>query len=576
MSYFAIDILLGIFALGTVLFAVRKAGASLPSIGRLISALVAQSALIVLAFVWFDNSFTASPPSPSDWYLPAIVSLAYFVIRVALLLWMIRYWAALGEGRRSRWQLLAIAAWFYVAYSGNLFVAGVAIFASIAGTNRQRADDLEGRARFGALALSILSLMLLVPIAHEPIVLDVFELGTIDGVIHSSQFAIADSAPGPVRWIAFATRPLANTVLSLLGVLWFANLSLFVRLVVPRIQLKRMRLNPRFNLIYMLMLPVPALLLLVSLFAALYYGAGMNKASIARNLLDEKVDDLVEALAFPAASLRDGKDPSAVVVDWEVARRGEDVFFVRNGEELLAVSGFVAAPLAWGPILPDTLERVGGLYYRDSKLWLGAGVRVDSSRAVEAFRPVDQEFVRHLGDRVAADLMIEARTNLRITNNGLNFSSDLWADSAYAVRTDGYDTTRTQITNAANTYLLIGDWLHDVRGTRGGVALTVQTDPGRIVSEWLGGGAIVYRAGPLIGTMLLIGVLLGIAVNVAVGIGRGLVRGVLGDLARLTEGVERFGRGDFDSRVTIDGQDEVADLSHSFNRMAENIRENQA
>lgn len=532
--------------------------------------------MIVVTFALYDNRFTGSPPEPGDWYLPIILSLAYFAVRFTLVLWMLRFWGALGQGAGSTWRTLAVAAWFFTTYSGNLFVVAFAIVATIVGTNRQRADDLEGWPRFGALVLSSLSVFLLMPMAHEPIVLGVFGLGPVDGIMHSSQYSIAESAPVPALWIAFFTRPLAIAALSMLAVLWFANLSLFVRLIVPRIQLKGMRLNPRFNLIYVLMLPVPALLLLLSLGAALYYGAGMNKASIARNLLDEKVDDLVHALAFPVASLREGKQPASVVTEWDVARRAEDAFFVRDRESLLAVSGFVASPPAWESILPDTLDRVGGIYYRDEKLWLGAGERVDSSRTVEAFRPIDQEFIRHLGDRVGADLSIEARTGLRITDNGLSFSSNHWGDFPYAARTEAYDTTRANITNAANTFLLVGDWLHEAQGPRGGIGLSVQTDPGRIVNDWLGGGAFIHRAGPLIGTLLLIGVLLGIAVNVAAGIGRGLVRGVLGDLDRLTEGVERFGRGEFESRVAIDGQDEVADLAHSFNRMAENIRENQA
>ncbi len=51
-------------------------------------------------------------------------------------------------------------------------------------------------------------------------------------------------------------------------------------------------------------------------------------------------------------------------------------------------------------------------------------------------------------------------------------------------------------------------------------------------------------------------------------------RFVLKPINRLRKAQMRFSRGDYDSRVSLVGTDEMADLSHSFNTMAQTIRDN--
>ncbi len=65
----------------------------------------------------------------------------------------------------------------------------------------------------------------------------------------------------------------------------------------------------------------------------------------------------------------------------------------------------------------------------------------------------------------------------------------------------------------------------------------------------------------------------------AIGLGLGLAgslwasRKLAGPVARLSSAVEKFGKGDLSVSVDIKGQDEIAVLADSFNRMAANIRE---
>jgi len=66
-------------------------------------------------------------------------------------------------------------------------------------------------------------------------------------------------------------------------------------------------------------------------------------------------------------------------------------------------------------------------------------------------------------------------------------------------------------------------------------------------------------------------ILLAIAVLIAV-ISYPFVRGLTGRIERLQLGVETLGRGDLDTRVIVEGEDEVAQLAISFNRAAERIQ----
>ena len=52
-----------------------------------------------------------------------------------------------------------------------------------------------------------------------------------------------------------------------------------------------------------------------------------------------------------------------------------------------------------------------------------------------------------------------------------------------------------------------------------------------------------------------------------------IVRGLTARLARLKEGVQKFGAGDLATRVTVEGRDEVATLAASFNDSAERVEQ---
>jgi signal transduction histidine kinase len=87
--------------------------------------------------------------------------------------------------------------------------------------------------------------------------------------------------------------------------------------------------------------------------------------------------------------------------------------------------------------------------------------------------------------------------------------------------------------------------------------------------RWLMVADPPHRRNPVVAFILFLG-----GVVLAVGVGAyPVVRGLTGRLERLQAGVETFAAGELDTRVKVEGRDEVARLAESFNRAAAKIEE---
>ncbi|MPZ38591.1 MAG: HAMP domain-containing protein [Rhizobiales bacterium] len=96
-------------------------------------------------------------------------------------------------------------------------------------------------------------------------------------------------------------------------------------------------------------------------------------------------------------------------------------------------------------------------------------------------------------------------------------------------------------------------------------AWSVQLPDGR----WFVVRAPLRHRAPLFGLLLLLG---SIALAVAVG-AYPVVRGLTRRLERLQTGVETFGAGNLDTRVEVEGRDEVAQVAEAFNHSAVRIQD---
>ena len=91
-------------------------------------------------------------------------------------------------------------------------------------------------------------------------------------------------------------------------------------------------------------------------------------------------------------------------------------------------------------------------------------------------------------------------------------------------------------------------------------------------------GVVFNSARDVFQGFLISSLLVGAAVFVVVEIvsmiiGIGMTRTITGAVHRLYEGTQRVIEGDYSHRIEVTGNDQLAELSHSFNRMTENIEQ---
>src|SRR5205814_1831548 len=71
--------------------------------------------------------------------------------------------------------------------------------------------------------------------------------------------------------------------------------------------------------------------------------------------------------------------------------------------------------------------------------------------------------------------------------------------------------------------------------------------------------------------LVIIAVIFFIVVWISFIIGGSIIRTITGAVHRLYEGTQHVTAGDFSYRIEVHGNDQLAELSHSFNRMTENV-----
>ncbi len=99
-----------------------------------------------------------------------------------------------------------------------------------------------------------------------------------------------------------------------------------------------------------------------------------------------------------------------------------------------------------------------------------------------------------------------------------------------------------------------------------GVHSRISTVLGMVFRQRAEGGLVTYLLYFVIGLFLTVEL-----ISLVVGVS--LTRTITGAVHDLYEGTERVRRGDFAHRIEVQGDDQIAAVSHSFNRMAENLEQ---
>jgi sigma-B regulation protein RsbU (phosphoserine phosphatase) len=113
------------------------------------------------------------------------------------------------------------------------------------------------------------------------------------------------------------------------------------------------------------------------------------------------------------------------------------------------------------------------------------------------------------------------------------------------------------------------DWNHP--GNAGeGLFIAVQSRVSAVLGAVFNRSADRYQS--TLTNLLILDVVVFVAVEIiSLLIGVGMTRTITGAVHRLYEGTQRVIAGDFTHRIEVTGHDQLAELSHSFNRMTENM-----
>lgn len=115
------------------------------------------------------------------------------------------------------------------------------------------------------------------------------------------------------------------------------------------------------------------------------------------------------------------------------------------------------------------------------------------------------------------------------------------------------------------------DWDHPGQ-TGAGLFIAVRSRVSAVLGVVFNPGADVFQG--LLIFFLVAGVVVFVVVEItSLIIGIGMTRTITGAVHRLYEGTQRVIAGDYSHRIEVTGKDQLAELSHSFNRMTENIEQ---
>ncbi|HLE04912.1 MAG TPA: HAMP domain-containing protein, partial [Anaerolineales bacterium] len=126
---------------------------------------------------------------------------------------------------------------------------------------------------------------------------------------------------------------------------------------------------------------------------------------------------------------------------------------------------------------------------------------------------------------------------------------------------------------------LLGFVSHRLGWWRRASSLTQSLTIGHLLAALVGLIIVLVAAGLMFinkHDLTLAGLLLLFASSVAVSFGYFLSNSITDRLRDLERGARRLSEGNFDTRVTINGRDEVAQLGRAFNRMAERLEQAEA
>ncbi|HYP07146.1 MAG TPA: SpoIIE family protein phosphatase [Bryobacteraceae bacterium] len=336
-----------------------------------------------------------------------------------------------------------------------------------------------------------------------------------------------------------------------LGVLGFA-LSVRISRSVVRNMLWRLRNRLIVAYFFIAVVPLILITLLAGLGVALV--GGQISVFLVTSELDRRTNAIRESMAFLARE--SGKNTS-----WA----GNAEPFLRNrypGLQLLLRERNAWRDVTGSPVGGPAPEwpQGSGILVKDRKLY-GWGLATFENRSVMAVFPVTRDFLGQLAPDIGESTILNLETNDDLLHPDVD---------------NPQQPSRNRRVPAANVFDFPIWWTAPI--------VAAQWDaPEKTETEWLN---ILTRPSAILRTvlsqkvdfelvipvlLLLVGILFLIAEAISLLIGISLTRTITGAVHELYEGTVRVMKGDLAHRIPIGGNDQLGELSVSFNNMTSNM-----
>ena len=331
---------------------------------------------------------------------------------------------------------------------------------------------------------------------------------------------------------------------NILAVLLFVALIVIGAILSARlIRLSIWRLRNRLYVTYLFIGVVPIVLILV--LAAI--GTWIITGQVAVYLVSSELERRAASLATPARVLSQTKPEDRITAAQQMGRflaeRMPGVLVLVSGDKTVRYP-----PESTLEMPPVTLDDYNGFLLKDGAYYSAAIVKSGNTTAL-AIAPTDPEVLKNLVPGIG------------VSRFGLKgkFAGVVPAPASGWERLDFEVTWANQIR--------VADWA-DPQTSRT-AALFVTTRPSAVLNIVFGNGIDTAQNATFFFALVLGLLLLGELISLVIGIS--LTRTITRAVHGLYEGTSRIGKGDFAWRIPVKGNDQLAELGHSFNNMTAQI-----
>lgn len=399
--------------------------------------------------------------------------------------------------------------------------------------------------------------------------------------------------PAMLRAELALARPLDGALCVLILPLAAQFVILSLQFLSLPVSLRGTSLKRRIAFNYFFIRVVPGFLGAILTGLVVYLGYGLHKSAMVREAFDETLSrslPVVSRLLDDPVARQGAPDAARIRLmearDWMTAPGESPRLLLRaaDGSVVAHTGDLPDAALRNPPFVADTLTTNGGLLERGGALFLVArrAPADTAARQVEAWVPLDSLYLARLAARTAVDIHLAALPDLYIAETSVQVGGDsAWTAMPVHVSAH-YRPVRPEAGRydrpfyLCRAFLPVGDWRWGrLRSIAGAVQMTLHTSLRYLGLTGRQSLFLISTNAATFGLIFAALLLIGLTESIAVRTGRGILSSVLKEVTALRDAAQRFGQGDLDHRIPVEGKDEIGTVAGALNEMAANLKRQQ-